>query len=81
MKSALDEYRVQQKIFTKQYSDLVGSVDFGSAEITANEFAMVDDTEQTKAYTFGSESNGRGKVELLGAMLHTGNESNLKNYC
>ena len=30
------------------------------------------------AYTFGSESHGRGKVELLGAMLHTGNDSNLR---
>ena len=76
MKSALDEYRVQQTIFTKQYSELVASVDFGNAEITANEFAFVG--ENSQAYTFGSESNGRGKVELLGAMLHTGNESNLK---
>ena len=31
-----------------------------------------------KKNTFGSESNGRGKVELLGAMLHTGNDSNKK---
>ena len=76
MRSALDEYRVQQTIFTKEYSDLIASVDFGDAEITANEFAMV--SEDSRAYKFGSESNGRGKVELLGAMLHTGNPSNLK---
>ena len=76
MKSALDEYRVQQTIFTKQYSNLVAGVDFGNAEITANEFQFV--SEESEAYTFGSESNGRGKVELLGAMLHTGNESNLR---
>ena len=76
MKSALDEYRAQQTIFTKQYSDMIANVDFGNAEITANEFALV--SESSEAYTFGSESNGRGKVELLGAMLHTGNDSNLK---
>tara|TARA_B100001287_G_scaffold255886_1_gene240334 strand:- start:696 stop:4313 length:3618 start_codon:yes stop_codon:yes gene_type:complete len=76
MRTALDEYRKQQTIFTKQYSELVASVDFGNAEITANEFAFVG--ENSQAYTFGSESNGRGKVELLGALLHTGNESNLK---
>ena len=76
VKSALDEYRVQQKIFTKQYSDLVASVDFNSAEIIANEFEFVSD--ESRAYTFGSESSGRGKIELLGAMLHTGNDSNLK---
>jgi len=76
MKSALDEYRAQQTIFTKQYSDMIANVDFGNAEITANEFALV--SESSEAYTFGSESNGRGKVELLGAMLHTGNDSNLR---
>ena len=78
MRSALDEYRVQQTIFTKEYSELVGAVDFGNEEIMANEFAMVDNTEETRAYKFGAESNGRGKVELLGAMLHTGNDSNKK---
>ena len=76
MRSALDEYRVQQTIFTKEYSELVGAVDFGNTEIMANEFAMV--SEESEAYKFGAESNGRGKVELLGAMLHTGNDSNKK---
>ena len=77
VKSALDEYRVQQKIFTKEYSMLVASVDFDSGAITANEFAMVSD--DSRAYTFGSESGAtRGKIELLGAMLHTGNDSNFK---
>ena len=76
MRSALDKYRVDQTIYTKEYSDLVGAVDFGNEEIVANEFAMV--SEDSSAYKFGAESNGRGKVELLGAMLHTGNASNLK---
>ena len=78
MRSALDEYRVDQTIYTKEYSELVGAVDFGNTEIMANEFAMVDNTDETRAYKFGAESNGRGKVELLGAMLHTGNDSNKK---
>ena len=76
MKTALDEYRKAQTVFTKAYSDLVASVDFGDSEIIANEFEFVE--EKSSAYTFGSESNGRGKVELLGAMLHTGNDSNKK---
>jgi len=75
MKSTLDQYRQAQTIFTKEYSDLVNSVDFGKETIVANEFAMV--SESSKAYKFGSQSGGRGKVELLGAMLHTGNDSNL----
>ena len=76
MRSALDEYRVDQTIYTKEYAELVGAVDFGNTEIMANEFAMV--SEESQAYKFGGESNGRGKVELLGAMLHTGNDSNKK---
>jgi len=75
MKSTLDQYRQAQTIFTKEYSDLVNSVDFGKETIVANEFAMV--SEDSKAYKFGSQSSGRGKIELLGAMLHTGNDSNL----
>ncbi len=76
MKTALDEYRKAQTVFTKAYSDLIAAVDFGDSEIVANEFELVE--EKSSAYTFGSESNGRGKVELLGAMLHTGNDSNKK---
>ena len=38
MRSALDKYRVDQTIYTKEYSELVGAVDFGNTEIMANEF-------------------------------------------
>ena len=76
MKVALNEYRADQKLYTKQYSELVETVDFGNNEIVANEFDLV--SEDSTTYTFGSESSGRGKVELLGALLHTGNDSNKK---
>jgi len=68
MKDALTKYREQQLIFTKQYSDLVAQVDFGNDSIFSGELN----------YDFGTNSNARGKVELLGAMLHTGNKSNLR---
>ena len=68
MKDALTKYREQQLIFTKQYSDLISQVDFGNDSIFSGELN----------YDFGTESNARGKVELLGAMLHTGNKSNLR---
>ena len=70
VKNSLTEYRTAQIKFTKKYADMLKEVDFGNSLIVANEF----DTQ----YTFGTESHGRGKVELLGAMLHTGNKSNLR---
>ena len=78
IKKALNEYRQQQVIITKEYTDLVAALDFGNKEskITAYEFDEV--SEDSDAYTFGTDSDGLGKVELLGAMLHTGNKSNLK---
>ena len=68
MKDALTKYRQQQLIFTKEYSDLIAQVDFGNDSIFSGELN----------YDFGTDSNARGKVELLGAMLHTGNKSNLR---
>ena len=78
IKEALNEYRQQQVVITKEYTDLVAALDFGNKEskITAYEFDEV--SEDSDAYTFGTDSDGLGKVELLGAMLHTGNKSNLK---
>ena len=78
IKEALNTYRQQQYVFTREYTELVAGLDFGTKEtkITAYEFDAVG--EDSKAYTFGTDSDGIGKVELLGAMLHTGNDSNLK---
>jgi len=78
VKEALNEYREQQYVITREYTELVAALDLKSKEskITAFEFNEV--SEDSKPYTFGSDSNGIGKVELLGAMLHTGNDSNLK---
>ena len=78
VKEALNEYREQQYVITREYTELVAALDLSSKEskITAFEFNEVSD--DSTPYTFGSDSNGIGKVELLGAMLHTGNDSNLK---
>ena len=68
IKDALDAYRVEQIKYTKKYAEMLDSVDFGENRIYSGELN----------YNFGKDSNGRGKVELLGAMLHTGNDSNLR---
>jgi len=70
IKNSLTEYRTAQIKYTKRYAEMLQDVDFGETIIVANEF---DDP-----YKFGKIHSGRGKVELLGAMLHTGNKSNLR---
>ena len=70
VKNSLNEYRTAQIKFTKKYAEMLEEVDFGNDVIVANEF--------DKPYTFGKQHNGRGKAELLGAMLHMGNKSNLR---
>ena len=47
---------------------MIAKLDLGKGKIIAGEFN----------YTFGNENGGLGKAELLGAMLHMGNESNLR---
>ena len=68
LKDALNDYRVEQVKFTKKYADMLASINFGENRIYSGELN----------YNFGKDSGGRGKVELLGAMLHTGNDSNLR---
>lgn len=70
IKNSLTEYRTAQIKYTKRYAEMLQDVDFGETVIVANEF--------DQPYSFGKQHSGRGKVELLGAMLHTGNKSNLR---
>ncbi len=70
IKNSLTEYRTAQIKYTKRYAEMLQDVDFGETIIVANEFDA--------PYKFGKIHSGRGKVELLGAMLHTGNKSNLR---
>ncbi len=68
VKDALNKYRIERANYTKQYSEMLSRLDIDKKPITSDELG----------YTFGNESGGQGKLELLGAMLHTGNESNLR---
>lgn len=68
IRAALDAYRIDRNKYVKQYVELIKKLDLPVAKIEAPELR----------YTFGNENGGIGKAELLGALLHTGNESNLK---
>jgi hypothetical protein len=68
IRQALDAYRQMRNKYTKQYVDSIGKLELPVAKIEAPELG----------YTFGNGNGGIGKAELLGAILHTGNESNYR---
>jgi hypothetical protein len=65
---ALDAYRVERNKYVKRYVDLIEQLDLPVGKIEAPELN----------YTFGNQNGGIGKAELLGALLHMGNQSNFK---
>ena len=68
VKDSLNKYRIERANYTKKYSEMIGKLNIPQTKIMSGEFD----------YTFGSANGGYGKAELLGAMLHTGNTSNLR---
>ncbi len=68
LKDPLVQWRSERPKYVGRYLEMLKQLDFGNDKINAYEF---DDP-----YIFG-DRRGKGKVELLGAMLHTGNKSNL----
>ena len=68
VKDALNKYRIERTNYTKKYSQMISKLDLPKQKIVSGEFG----------YTFGNANGDFGKAELLGAMLHTGNKSNLR---
>ena len=68
VKDALNQYRIERTNYTKRYSEMIAKLDMPKGKIVSGEFG----------YTFGNANGDFGKAELLGAMLHTGNTSNLR---
>lgn len=68
VKDALNQYRIERTNYTKKYSQMLAKLDMPKGKIVSGEFG----------YTFGNANGDFGKSELLGAMLHTGNTSNLR---
>jgi hypothetical protein len=68
VRDAITAYRVERTKYVKRYVDMVSKLDLKSGKVDAKELG----------YTFGYENGGLGKAEILGALLHAGNESNLR---
>ena len=72
LKDPITKWREERPKWTGRYVDLLSQVDFSKGVIRAPE--LVD--SRGNIYTFGKQRQ-MGKAELLGAMIHTGNKSNL----
>jgi len=73
LKDPINKWRSERPKWTGRYVKLLEQVDFRKGLIKAPELV----NNKGISYTFGRE-RGMGKAELLGAMLHTGNKSNLE---
>lgn len=68
VRAAIDRYRADRNRYVKQYVEMVGELALKPGKIAAPEIG----------YSFGDENGSIGKAELLGALLHIGNDSNKK---
>jgi hypothetical protein len=68
LRAALDQYRVDRNRYVKDYVDMIAKLDLPVQKINAPELN----------YTFGNENGGIGKAEVLGALMHIGNDGNMK---
>ena len=68
VKDAVEAFRVARNKYVKKFVELLTALDLPVGTIDAPELN----------YTFGKGNGGIGKAELLGAMLHTGNQSNYR---
>jgi hypothetical protein len=65
---AMDAYRADRTKYLKRYAELCATIELPKGRIAAPELD----------YTFGVGNGGVGKSELLGALLHMGNDGNMR---
>jgi hypothetical protein len=68
IKDAINAYRMDRNKYVLKYVQLLKQVVLPVGKIESKELN----------YTFGNGKGGVGKAELLGALMHTGNDSNKK---
>ena len=68
VKNAVTAYKIDKNKYVKKYKELLDKVNLPVGKIRSDELD----------YTFGVGNGGNGKAELLGAMMHMGNLSNLR---
>jgi len=77
----MDAYRADYAKYVERYGDDVHALNLPAGKINAYELTdgrFEKPGAKVPGYTFGSANGGIGLLELLGAMAHAGNESNLR---
>jgi hypothetical protein len=70
IKDPVDAYRLDKAKYLRRYRELIDTI--------APSLQQVKIAAPELGYTFGYDNGGLGKVELLHAILHTGNKSNMR---
>ena len=65
---ALQNWRTARNKYARRLKDLLDTIELPVGEIRSSELN----------WTFGGDRNSMGKAELIGALLHTGNDSNFR---
>ena len=68
VKDAINAYRMDRNKYVLKYVQLLKQIVLPVGKIESKELN----------YTFGNGKGGVGKAELLGALMHTGNDSNMR---
>ena len=68
IKDAINAYRMDRNKYVLKYVQLLKQIVLPVGKIESKELN----------YTFGNGKGGVGKAELLGALMHTGNDSNMR---
>jgi hypothetical protein len=68
VKQAVDAYRIERNKYVERFVKLLDGIDLPVGKIAAPELD----------YTFGNGNGGIGRAELLGALMHTGNDGNYR---
>jgi hypothetical protein len=68
VKQAVDAYRIERNNYVERFVKLLDGIELPVGKIAAPELD----------YTFGNGNGGIGRAELLGALMHTGNDGNYR---
>jgi hypothetical protein len=68
VKQAVDAYRIERNKYVERFVKLLDGIDLPVGKIA----------DPDLDYTFGNGNGGIGRAELLGALMHTGNEGNYR---
>lgn len=70
VQAAVDRYRIRSIAYTNRYAEMLRAIERDLPAITLHSDQL--------DYTFGVRNGGQGMTEVLGALLHCGNESNYR---